>query len=415
MMDVDQQGLKMAYQRALQRCQILAGFSELQGGILRQYLSVQHQQANQQVAEWMSELGMRTWQDPVGNIWGRWAATDPQAKSLIIGSHLDTVTNAGAYDGILGVMIGIELVALLQQQQRKLPFHLDIVGFADEEGTRFGCTLIGSSALAGHFDPRWLEKRDQNGISMAQAMAKFGLDPNLVEQASLSAENIIGYWEAHIEQGPVLENREAPVGVVTAIAGARRAKVRFTGQAGHAGTTPMALRKDSVAAAAEWVCHVEQLTAAKADGEVATVGQFNVLHGSVNVIAGVCELSLDVRAQSDKHRDKLIDELEQAAHKIGQQRAIEVSFNWYHSAPAVECDAVQLPLFVAAAEQCGYSAPLLPSGAGHDAMALASLCPVNMLFLRSPEGISHHPDERVIAEDVGAAIAVLWRALLLIQ
>ena len=205
-------------ERMLQHCDTLAGISEMQGGILRQYLTQAHQQCNDCVAQWMQEAGMNTWQDEVGNQWGRLAAKHADAPRLIIGSHLDTVPNAGAFDGILGVMMGIELAACARDNAWDLPFHLDVVGFCDEEGTRYGVTLIGSRALAGNFEAQWLEIEDQQGKTMRDAMQEFGLDPDDYGKASLQGEKIAGYWEMHIEQGPLLEVEQCAAGVVSAIA-----------------------------------------------------------------------------------------------------------------------------------------------------------------------------------------------------
>ncbi|REL36209.1 allantoate amidohydrolase [Thalassotalea euphylliae] len=403
--------------RAIERCHQLSQISELDDGILRQYLTPEHQACNQQVAEWMSEAGMETWQDAVGNQWGRLTSANPNAKRLIIGSHLDTVPYAGAYDGILGVMLGVEVAALAQQNELNLPFHLDIVGFCDEEGTRFATTLIGSKALAGQFDPNWLALQDSQGISMRQAMLDFGLDPEQAAEqgAALSSEEVIGYWEAHIEQGPVLEAHQQPLGVVSAIAGAKRAVIEFIGQAGHAGTTPMNLRQDSLAAAAEFTLAVEQLAKLAAQssqqGQVATIGSIAAKPGATNVIAGLTELSIDIRAQEDAALVRLVTDIEKAASGITEKRQLTLNWQWTHAAPAVQCDDQIIQLFAKACQQVTDYAAVLPSGAGHDAMAIADICPVGMLFIRSPGGISHHPDEAVIDGDVINALAVLYQSL----
>jgi allantoate deiminase len=397
--------------RAVERCLMLSKISENDGSILRQYLTEEHSACNQKTAEWMQQAGMITWQDEVGNQWGRLVSTNPNAKRLIVGSHLDTVPNAGAYDGILGVMLGIELAALSHQQALELPFHLDVVGFCDEEGTRFSTTLIGSKALAGEFDTNWLALEDINGTSMASAMSTFGLDPNQVCQARLNSDELVGYWETHIEQGPVLEDQNQALGVVTAIAGAKRAMVSFCGQAGHAGTTPMNLRQDSLVAAAEFICAVEKSAKDCCHGEVATVGNIEAKPGAANVIAARSTVSIDIRAQQDLVLEQLIDVIQRQAESISKRRNVELEWQWVHAAPAVACDNDMMHTFLEACSINGENTPLLPSGAGHDAMAIASLCPIAMLFIRSPGGISHHPEEAVLEGDVAKALRVMYSSL----
>ncbi|MEO9495023.1 MAG: allantoate amidohydrolase, partial [Vibrio splendidus] len=399
-------------ERALSRCKTLSEISEMDGGILRQYLTNKHKECNLIVSEWMTEAGMTTWQDSVGKQWGRIVSSNPEAKRLVIGSHLDTVPNAGAYDGILGVLLAVELASLITKQDIALPFHLDIVGFCDEEGTRFATTLIGSKALAGEFSPGWLELTDVDGVSMAQAMTDFGLDPKDYGSSALKSEELIAYWEAHIEQGPVLESVDQALGVVTAIAGAKRAMISFIGHSGHAGTTPMHLRKDSLAAAAEFIVSIESLAKNCKNGEVATVGQIESKPGATNVIPGFTQMSLDIRAQNAQDLDALLSNIQSKADKIVEERNLKLEWQWTHQAEAVDCDAEIQQLFKSACDANTESSPFLPSGAGHDAMAVANVCPIGMLFLRSPKGISHHPSEAVIDEDVTKALAVLYTALI---
>ncbi len=397
--------------QALENCHLLAKISEMDKGILRQYLTDKHKACHNQVADWMAQAGLTVWQDEVGNQWGRLESEQPDAPRLILGSHLDTVPNAGAYDGILGVMLALEVAKLAKSQQLKLPFHLDIVGFADEEGTRFATTLIGSKALAGQFESEWLNIKDRNGISMAEAMQSFGLDPASVQNAQLDSKQISQYWEVHIEQGPVLEAEDKSIGIVTAIAGAKRALISFEGQTGHAGTTPMRLRKDAVAACAELTLAIENIAKACQNDEVATVGAINAKPGASNVIAGVSEMMLDARAQQDSDLASLLNKIENAAQTIANKRELKLNWKWTHQAKAVHCATDIQALFSQACETNRLQAPKLPSGAGHDAMAIAELCPIGMLFIRSPKGISHHPDEAVIESDVCDALKVLYSAL----
>lgn len=399
-------------QRALLRCKTLSAISEMDEGILRQYLTKEHKQCNQIVGGWMSDAGMNTWQDSVGNQWGRLASTNPDAKRLIIGSHLDTVPNAGAYDGILGVMLAIEMADLAFKKQIDLPFHLDVVGFCDEEGTRFATTLIGSKALAGQFDPNWLALTDHNGVSMGKAMSEFGLSPDDYTLSALNPDDILAYWETHIEQGPVLESVNEALGIVTAIAGAKRAMITFTGHSGHAGTTPMHLRKDSLVAAAEFIISIEKLAQHCKNGEVATVGQIEAKPGATNVIPGHTVMSLDVRAQNGSDLTLLLNDIKASAAAIAEQRRLTVNWQWTHQAEAVNCAESIKSLLSDACRANNESSPLLPSGAGHDAMAIAPICPIGMLFIRSPKGISHHPSESVIDNDVVKAISVLYSAMI---
>ncbi|MBQ4857807.1 allantoate amidohydrolase [Pseudoalteromonas sp. MMG007] len=399
--------------RALVRCKTLSSLSQMQGGIHRVYLSKEHKECNSVTAAWMTEAGMQSWQDEVGNVWGRLKSSNPNAKRLIIGSHLDTVPNAGAFDGILGVLLGIEIAALAHTQKLDLPFHLDVVGFCDEEGTRFATTLIGSKALANEFDPQWLNIEDTNGITMRQAMLDFGLNPANYAKAALNKNELLGYWETHIEQGPVLESVNQALGVVTAIAGAKRAMITLTGQSGHAGTTPMNLRQDSLAGCAELTLAIEQLAKSASNGEVATVGQIQARPGATNVIAGKTTISLDARAQNDDDLAILLNAIHTRADQIATSRNLTLDWQWTHAADAVACDTQIQHLFTSACKLNNQASPSLASGAGHDAMAIAPICPVGMLFIRSPGGISHHPAEAVIDEDVTKALSVMYSALVL--
>lgn len=399
--------------RALLRCKTLSAISQMQGGIHREYLSKEHKKCNETVSQWMSDAGMQTWQDEVGNQWGRLRSSNSKAKRLIIGSHLDTVPNAGAYDGILGVLLGLEIAALAHHLKLDLPFHLDVVGFCDEEGTRFATTLIGSKALANNFDPAWLNIPDSQEITMHQALLDFGLDPSDVANAGLNSSDILAYWETHIEQGPVLESVDQALGVVTAIAGAKRAMITLIGQSGHAGTTPMNLRQDSLTGSAELVLEIEKLASKAKNGEVATVGQILARPGTTNVIAGKTTVSLDARAQHDDDLDNLINEIRSRAELIAQKRNLSLDWQWTHAAQAVQCDSDIQALFTKACRLNNESSPSLASGAGHDAMAIAPICPIGMLFIRSPGGISHHPAEAVIDDDVTKSLSVMFSALCL--
>jgi allantoate deiminase len=322
-------------------------------------------------------------------------------KTLYLGSHLDTVPRAGAFDGILGVMLAIALVELLRDVS--LPFAIEVVGFSEEEGVRFGVPFIGSRALAGTLDDRVLQRHDASGRSVADAIAAFGLDPLRLPEARVTDE-ALGYLEFHIEQGPVLEAAGLPLGVVDVIVGQRRLDVLFTGAAGHAGTTPMALRRDALAGLAEWILDVERV-ARTTDGLVATVGRVDVEPGAGNVIAGACRASLDVRHRDDGVRTRTVERLLEQASEIGARRRLDVGSDTRLDQASVPMDATFVERLARAVQRTGATVYRMSSGAGHDAMILAPLMPAAMLFVRSPRGLSHHPDESVLEADVAAALA----------
>lgn len=349
---------------------------------------------------WMESLGMSVSADSAGNLRGFYEGIHPNAPRLLIGSHLDTVPCAGAFDGVLGVVLGIAVVESLNG--RRLPFAIEIAGFSEEEGVRFGVPFIGSRALVGSVDGALLEKKDALGVSVAQAMRDFGLDPSRMSEAILRGP-ALGYLEFHIEQGPVLDELGLPLGVVEAIVGQTQARVSFRGRANHAGTTPMHLRHDAVAALAEWILAVER-EARATPGLVATVGQVETLTGASNVIAGEARASLDVRHASDAQRTAAVDRILSAAKDIAERRGLKFECSARQDQQTAACDPNLVVAMEKAVERAGFPVQRMTSGAGHDAMILAQKVPVAMLFLRSPGGISHHPDERVLSEDVAAAL-----------
>lgn len=402
---------EQAAARVMARCDELAAISSTPGYLTRVYLSAEHLRANQLVGNWMRELGMTVWQDAVGNICGRYEGQQPAAPALLLGSHLDTVRNAGRYDGMLGVLAALEVVALLHSRDRRLPQAIEVIGFADEEGTRFGITLLGSKGITGQWAEDWLTCTDAEGISVAEAMRSAGLDPAAVSSAERVQESICAYLELHIEQGPCLEAADLALGVVTAINGARRLNCTFTGHAGHAGTVPMVQRRDALAAAAEWMVAVERLTVECDPNLVATVGQIESLPGAVNVIPGQVRLSLDVRGPQDEPLDALLAELLTQAQSIGARRGVDFDSEEFYRIPATACDPQLQQRWHDAVMQVQGRSLMLPSGAGHDAIAIAARWPVGMLFVRCEGGISHHPDEAVTACDVALAIQAYCRAV----
>ncbi len=397
--------------QVMDRAQQLAQISESEGMLTRTYLSKSHLQANKLVGHWMEQAGMSVWQDAVGNICGRYEGQQLEAEAILLGSHLDTVRNAGSYDGMLGVLVAIEVVASLHRQQQRLNNAIEIIGFADEEGVRFGVTLIGSRAVSGSFPSQWLDITDNQGISMATALAQAGFDPSAIPQARRSVEHFCAYLELHIEQGPCLEQAGLALGVVQAINGARRLHCHFTGKAGHAGTVPMTARQDALSAAAEWIVFIEQQTQLSGNDLVATVGQIEVQPGAVNVIAGEVSLSLDVRGPEDLPLDQLLARLLNQAQQIADKRKLQFDYHNYYHMPATRCDPALQGMMEWAVEQVQGQSLRLPSGAGHDAIAMAEKWPVAMLFVRCEGGLSHHPQENVLTSDVALALAAFQLAV----
>jgi allantoate deiminase len=397
-------------------CDILGSYSEEPDRLTRPFASRAMRQTNETVAQWMRDAGMTVQQDAVGNLLGRYEAHSAGAKTLLFGSHLDSVRDAGKYDGPLGVMVALACVARLRQRQARLPFAIEVLGFADEEGLRYHSAYLGSRAMTGAFDLEALQLTDAEGITMAEAIRAFGGNPDsqALRTPRWRPDELLGYCEVHIEQGPVLEARNLPIGVVSAIAGQSRITVGFTGEAGHAGTVPMALRHDALCAAAEFVLAVEAL-GRSTQGLVATVGQVSVQPGASNVIPGQVTLSLDVRHQDDTVREQACRQLEAQAREISQARGVSCNWQLLQEHHAVPCAPQLTQLLAQAIEELGYPLVSLPSGAGHDAAVIAELTDIAMLFVRCRGGISHNPAESVTQEDVAIAIQVVERFLQLLS
>ncbi|WKA61589.1 allantoate amidohydrolase [Pectobacterium aroidearum] len=402
---------RVAAEQIMSRCDALAEISETPGQLTRVYLSLEHLRANARVGEWMREAGMSVWQDSVGNICGRYEGLTPDAPALLLGSHLDTVRNAGRYDGMLGVLTAIEVVRAFHQQGTRLPVALEIIGFGDEEGTRFGITLLGSRGLTGSWPESWLECQDAEGTSVAQALTIAGLDPLEVALAARPVSDIAAYLELHIEQGPCLEQQDLALGVVTAINGARRLNCTFLGLAGHAGTVPMTQRQDALAAAADWMAQAERATRESDPHLVATFGTLQCLPGAANVIPGEVKMTLDIRGPEDAPLDALLEKLLTLGQDIAHQRGCQFSAEEYYRIAATRCDPTLQSILNEAVVQVQGKTLLLPSGAGHDAIAIAERWPVAMLFVRCRGGISHHPDESVTTADVALALQAFYQAV----
>ena len=388
----------------------LAECSEHPVELTRRYLTPEHAQAAELIMQRMREAGMNACLDAVGNVVGRFPGRRPESRRLILGSHLDTVRNAGKYDGALGVLLPIACLKALDERGERLEYPVDVIAFGDEEGLRFQATLIGSRAVAGDFDPKLLTAVDEDGVRLREALRDFGLDPEAVAEAQYHRDDVAGYVEVHIEQGPVLEAEDRPVGVVTSIAGATRMRVEVMGRAGHAGTVPMDLRYDALVAASEAVIAVERICS-DIPGAVGTVGVLRTMPGAVNVIPGVVEFSVDVRAGSDGLRRRALRRIEEAFAAIEERRGVLFDSVTTHETQAAQCSPWLMHCLGRAIEAEGLDVRELPSGAGHDAMAMAHLTAVGMLFVRCKDGISHHPAESMTESDAEVAARVLLRFL----
>jgi len=381
---------------------MLPPFSDSGEGLTRTYLSPAYHAAQDQIGAWMAEAGMAVRRDAAANLIGRYEGREAGAAALVIGSHIDSVRNAGAYDGPLGVMLGIEAVAALSSCGMRLPFAVEVYAFGDEEGSRFPAAMLTSRAVAGTLDPAALEVADRDGVRLGDL-----LDLATYPSAARAPDDILGYLEAHIEQGPVLEAEELALGTVTGIAAQLRFEIGLSGTAGHAGTTAMGLRRDAVAGMAEMVLAAENVATAGPADLVATVGVVEVPSGAANVIAGRSRFTLDVRAGDAGVRDRAADEVLRRFRDIAGRRDLGLSVRQVHDLPASPCDAALMDMLDAAIAEAGHPPFRLVSGAGHDAMIMAALCPTAMLFLRCRGGVSHNPAEHVEPADAEAALTVI--------
>jgi hydantoinase/carbamoylase family amidase len=393
------------------RCAALDVHTEVSGTITRRYATPALAGALAEVEGWMRDAGLVTRRDAVGNLVGRYEGTDPDAPALLTGSHLDSVPDGGRYDGPLGVLASLAVVERLAAREQRLPFPIDICAFADEESVRYGTTYLGSSALAGRFDPGWLERVDRDGVALRDAMQAFGAEPDAVAGAALVPGAALAWIELHIEQGPRLETADVPIGVVIGIQAQERRRIVVSGTAGHAGTTPMAGRRDALAAAAELVLAVEQV-ARETPGLVATVGTLAVEPGGINVIPGRATFTIDVRHPDDDVLAAALAQVDAAVARVARERRVEVAQTSLSADRAVPCDARLRAILGAAVSAQHLPVIDLASGAGHDAAALHRVCPVAMLFLRCAGGVSHNPAESIDEADVAVALDVLERAFL---
>ena len=393
--------------RIIARCWEIAACTEIPGEITRLFLMPSMHAVHDLLSGWMEAAGMRVSIDAIGNLRGLYPGLDPASPRLLIGSHLDTVPNAGAFDGILGVVLGLAVVEELKGQ--RLPFAIEVIGFSEEEGVRFSKPFLGSLAFVGRLDAETLVRTDKDGITVQKAIEDYGLDPMQIPSAALS-QDTFAYLEFHIEQGPVLESENSALGVVETLVGQTRMQLIFTGQANHAGTTPMHLRHDAISAAAEWIVAVEAY-ATSTNGLVATIGKVEASPGAGNVIAGQVTASLDVRHADDTIRNAAVAQITHLAEMAAHKRGVRLAQKTQLEQPAVPLDPQLTTMLQMAAAKAGFPGRRMTSGAGHDAMVLAPVVPSTMLFLRSPGGLSHHPDEAMLPQDVEAALATAMEFL----
>jgi hydantoinase/carbamoylase family amidase len=392
--------------RAMAHLEALAAISDDAGHLTRLYLSPAHIRSIGVVADWMRQAGMDVHVDAVGNVIGRYEGTAPGAPALLIGSHIDTVIDAGRFDGNLGVVAGIVTIAELHRANKRFPFAIEVVAFGDEEGVRFSGAMLGSRAFAGSANEAMLDAKDKMGTSVRDALSALDRAQTALTSAARRADGYLAYFETHIEQGPILESENLALGIVTSINGAGRYQVELRGVAGHAGTVPMQLRHDTLAGASEILLVIEQEARSMPD-IVATVGQLEVVPGAINVIPGCTRFTLDIRGPDDAVRQSVTRQIFQRAATIAERRGLTLTYERSHEEPAVRCSPDLVQLLEASVEATGQVPRRLASGAGHDAMVIAKLCPIAMLFVRCKGGISHSPAESATEADIDRAIQAM--------
>ena len=398
--------------RIMARIHELAAISEDADGVTRTFGTPAFLQGRALVQRWCEAAGLPTRVDGIGNLRARLLSANPDAKTFVLASHIDTVVNAGKFDGPLGVLMGLDLLENLLAQNAELPFHIELIAFSDEEGVRFHTTYLGSEVVTGRFNPAWLARTDASGITLARALETMQAAATQIAADAIPAADWLGYFEMHIEQGPVLWERQIPVALVTAIAGQMRVELTFTGMAGHAGTVPMAMRQDALCAAAEFVLIAEQFAQAHGQGLVATVGKLAISHAASNVIPGQVTCSLDLRSPDEQPLAQASDFLRSHAEALALQRNVALEWKLIQQTAPVICDANLNMLLAQAIADAGHEVVALVSGAGHDAVPVSAVAPATMLFIRCYKGISHNPLEDVELADLAAAVEVADRFLM---
>jgi hydantoinase/carbamoylase family amidase len=393
-------------ERIMQRINELALVSEDKTCITRTYGTLEFVEGRRKVEQWMKAAGLETRTDNIGNIRGRLNVSSNNSRTFVIGSHIDTIINAGKFDGPLGVLMGLDLVEQLVVSKVSLPFNIELAGFCDEEGCRFHTTYLGSNAVSGSFDTAILNAKDERGITLKEVIDRNGGNVNDLSKDAIAKEDWLGYFEIHIEQGPVLYEKDVPVGIVTGIAGQRRVELKFKGEAGHAGTVPMYMRKDALACAAEFIMDVEEFAMSNRNELVATVGKLHIPYSASNVIPGEVICSLDLRSAKEEVLSTSYEALRDKTESICAHRNIELEWRLVQQSKPVLCDKAMIRLLQQAVGQSGFEVVELVSGAGHDAVPVSDVSPVAMLFVRCYKGISHNPDENVELKDIAAAIKV---------
>lgn len=399
----------------MQRILELAAISEDAEGVTRTFGTPAFLQGRALVHGWLTAAGLPTRVDGIGNLRARLLSPHPQAKTFVLASHIDTVTNAGKFDGPLGVLMALDLLEQLLEKQVELPFHIELIAFCDEEGVRFHTTYLGSKVVAGSFDHTWLTRPDAGGITLARALEIMEADAAQIAADAIPADDWLGYFEMHIEQGPVLWERQIPVALVTAIAGQVRVELTFEGMAGHAGTVPMSMRQDALCAAAEFIFIIEQFALNHGRGLVATVGKLSLRHAASNVIPGEVTCSLDLRSPDATQLPAAHQALKSYTAAIALQREIKLTWDLIQETAPAACDAQLNATLAEAIADAGHEVVALVSGAGHDAVPISAVAPVTMLFIRCYKGISHNPLENVELADLAAALEVADRFLHLLR
>jgi allantoate deiminase len=392
--------------KILDRINELAAISEDASRITRTYGTTEFIAGRNKVEQWMKQAGLQTRVDTIGNIRGRLVSTAPGAKIFVIASHIDTIINAGKFDGPLGVLMGLDLVEQVIASKKSLPFHIELIGFCDEEGCRFHTTYLGSKAVAGTFDIDLFNRKDANGLLLQEVMQQNGCDCSKIMDDAIPKNEWLGYYEIHIEQGPVLYEKDIPVAIVTAIAGQCRSNIIFKGEAGHAGTVPMHMRKDALACAAEFIVEAERFGIANKEKLVTTVGKLQIPCSASNVIPGEVILSLDTRSADEEVLASSYKQLKKIAEETAAKRNIILEWELIQQTKPVICDPAMNRLLARAIAEAGHEEVSLVSGAGHDAVPVSAVSPVSMLFVRCFKGISHNPLENVELKDMAAAIEV---------